>query len=80
MRHPSVQPKYRINQQVKAPFCDVPVVIKSIRYRGESEYRNNRQKFIAKGWEYEVYYYSQAYECWEQWGWLTEKNLDNVND
>lgn len=80
MRHPANQPKYRINQIVKAPLCSVAVVIKSIRYEGQSEWKSNRQKFTTLGWEYQAFYYSLSYKGWLEWGWLVEKELDSLND
>jgi len=80
MKSPS-QFKYRINQKVRAPFSSfVLTVVKSIRYVNESEWKNNRQKFVTKGWEYQLYYYSLSDKNWHEWGWLTEKELDNLND
>lgn len=80
MKHP-IQPKYRINQKVTTPFCSLPLtIIKSIRYITESEWKDNRQKFVPQGWEYQIYYYSSSDKTWSEWGWLKELELDSLND
>jgi hypothetical protein len=75
-----IQFKYKINQKVRAPFCSFTlIVIKSIRYVTEIEARNEREKFTSIGPEYQLYYYSSD-KGWREWGWLTEKELDTIND
>jgi len=76
----AIQFKYRINQRVRAPLCGIKlVVIKSIRYVTEIEIRNERERFITLGPEYQLYYYSSD-KGWREWGWVSEKELDTVND
>jgi hypothetical protein len=86
MRHPQAQPKYRVNQLVHVPYSPKEGIIKGIRYVGQTgEYENNHHKFLTKGWEYQIYHWSAyKYDCvgngWTVWGWLTETELNTIND
>ena len=80
MRHPRENSKFRINQKVNVPFSTCEGIIKGIRYQGENgDYESNCLKFLTVGWEYKIYQYSQK-GYWEFWGWVEEKEIEEVNE
>ncbi|MHC5716922.1 MAG: hypothetical protein ACYTX0_33585, partial [Nostoc sp.] len=59
-------------------------IIKGIRFVGEMQTNNySRETFTTIGWEYQIFRYKPAYENllggWEEWGWVTEAEIDKYN-
>jgi hypothetical protein len=72
--------KYQINQIVRAPLCSFEVVIKSIRYININEILDGKDTFKSVGQEYQLFYYLSDEESWREWGWVSQTELDTLND
>jgi len=75
----TIQFKYKVNQVVVVPNCNLPTIIKSIRYLNDYDLVEGQRTWVTRGCEYQIYYYHRDDEWWREWGWVTEAELDKVN-